>query len=58
VAGGGADAIVYGKPFIANPDLVERFKKGAALSTPDFGAFYKPGEKGYTDYANFMPSIL
>jgi N-ethylmaleimide reductase len=58
LAGGGADAIVYGKPFIANPDLVERFKKGAALSTPDFGAFYKPGEKGYTDYTNFMPSIL
>jgi N-ethylmaleimide reductase len=52
LARGGADAIVYGKPFIANPDLVERFKKGAALSTPDFGTFYKPGEKGYTDYAS------
>lgn len=52
LAEGGADAIVFGKPFIANPDLVERFKKGAALSTPDFGTFYKPGEKGYTDYAS------
>jgi N-ethylmaleimide reductase len=53
LAGGDADAIVYGKPFIANPDLVERFRKGADLQTPDFGTFYAPGEKGYTDYRSW-----
>lgn len=46
----GADAIVYGKLFIANPDLPERFEKNAALNTPDPSTFYTPGERGYTDY--------
>ena len=32
---GEADAVVYGRPFIANPDLVERFASGAKLNTPD-----------------------
>jgi N-ethylmaleimide reductase len=50
LAKNGADAIVYGKLFIANPDLPERFKKNAALNTPDQSTFYTPGEKGYTDY--------
>jgi N-ethylmaleimide reductase len=47
---GRADLIGYGRPFIANPDLVERFRKGAALNTPDQSTFYTPGAKGYTDY--------
>lgn len=47
---GNADAIVYGVSFLANPDLVARFKKGAALNAPDQSTFYSPGEKGYTDY--------
>ncbi len=47
---GGADAIVYGKLFLANPDLPERFKRDADLNTPDETTFYTPGEKGYTDY--------
>ena len=47
---GKADLVAIGRPFIANPDLVERYKTGAALTTPDFTTFYTPGEKGYTDY--------
>jgi N-ethylmaleimide reductase len=45
-----ADLIAFGKPFIANPDLVERLKKGAPLNTPDKATFYGGGAKGYTDY--------
>jgi N-ethylmaleimide reductase len=45
-----ADLISIGKLFLANPDLVERFKKGAPLNTPDEATFYGGGEKGYTDY--------
>lgn len=47
-----ADLIAFGIPFLANPDLVERMKTGAELNQPDFGTFYTPGEKGYTDYPN------
>jgi N-ethylmaleimide reductase len=45
-----ADLIAFGKPFLANPDLVERLRKGAPLNAPDFPTFYTPGAKGYTDY--------
>jgi N-ethylmaleimide reductase len=45
-----ADLIAYGIPFIANPDLVERFKHNAELKPPDVATFYTPGPKGYTDY--------
>ncbi|MCB9053810.1 MAG: alkene reductase [Lewinellaceae bacterium] len=47
---GKAGLIAFGKPFLANPDLVERFRQGAELNDPDFSTFYTPGEKGYTDY--------
>lgn len=47
---GRADAIVYGKAFLANPDLVQRFRVGAALNAVDFSTLYTPGPKGYTDY--------
>jgi N-ethylmaleimide reductase len=36
--------------YIANPDLVARFKAGASLNEPDFATFYGGDEKGYTDY--------
>jgi N-ethylmaleimide reductase len=44
------DLIAVGRPFLANPDLVTRWKTGAALNAPDFGTFYTPGPKGYIDY--------
>jgi N-ethylmaleimide reductase len=50
LAADAADLIAFGKPFIANPDLVERLKKGAALNVPDKATFYGGGAKGYTDY--------
>jgi N-ethylmaleimide reductase len=50
IASGHADAIAYGVPFIANPDLVERFKQDATLNEADSKTFYGGTEKGYTDY--------
>jgi N-ethylmaleimide reductase len=47
---GKADLIAVGKPFLANPDLVERWKEGAKENAPDMSTFYTPGPKGYTDY--------
>jgi N-ethylmaleimide reductase len=47
---GEADAIAYGRLFLANPDLVSRFKKGAPLNTPNVRTFYSPGPEGYIDY--------
>lgn len=49
LASGLADFIVFGKPFIANPDLPTRFATNAALNTPDPTTFYSPGPKGYID---------
>ena len=45
-----ADLIAVGRPFLANPDLVARWKSNAVLNAPDFATFYTPGAKGYTDY--------
>jgi N-ethylmaleimide reductase len=50
LAANAADLIAFGKPFIANPDLVERLKRGAPLNVPDKATFYGGGAKGYTDY--------
>src|ERR1700694_3951188 len=50
LAANAADLIAFGKPFIANPDLVERLKRGAPLNAPDKATFYGGGAKGYTDY--------
>jgi N-ethylmaleimide reductase len=47
---GAADLIAFGKPFISNPDLVERLKAGAPLNDWDKATFYGGGAKGYTDY--------
>ena len=44
------DLIAVGRPFLANPDLIERWKAGAAVNAPDMATFYTPGPKGYTDY--------
>ncbi|MCW7480000.1 alkene reductase [Leptospira kanakyensis] len=48
---GNADLVAFGKPFLANPDLVTRFQKNVALAAFDQTTLYSPGEKGYTDYA-------
>lgn len=45
-----ADLIAFARHFLANPDLVERFRKGAPLNAPDMATFYTPGPKGYVDY--------
>lgn len=44
------DLIAFGRPFLANPDLVARLLHDAPLNTPDMATFYVPGTKGYTDY--------
>lgn len=51
LAEGGADAIVFGAKFLANPDLPERFRRSAQLNEPDRSTYYTPGERGYTDYS-------
>lgn len=45
-----ADFVAFGRLYIANPDLVERFQAGANLNTPDRASFFGGGAKGYTDY--------
>ena len=50
IAAGHADCIAYGVPYIANPDLVERFARNAELNEADPSTFYGGGEQGYTDY--------
>lgn len=44
------DAVAFGSLYIANPDLVERFRTGAPLNTPQVESFYKGGPAGYIDY--------
>ena len=50
LAAGEADAVAFGVPYIANPDLPERFRENAPLNAVDPSTFYVPGPKGYTDY--------
>jgi len=45
-----ADAIAFGRPFLANPDLVERLRADARFNKPDVSTFYTQGAEGYTDY--------
>jgi 2,4-dienoyl-CoA reductase-like NADH-dependent reductase (Old Yellow Enzyme family) len=47
---GVADAIAFGRPFIANPDLPHRLREHLALNAPDVATFYTHDAKGYTDY--------
>jgi N-ethylmaleimide reductase len=50
LARGDADLVSFARLFLANPDLPERFSRGASLNSPDPSTFYGGGEKGYTDY--------
>lgn len=53
LAGGKADLIAFGRPFIANPDLVERLQTGAPLADINPATIYGGGAAGYTDYPRF-----
>jgi N-ethylmaleimide reductase len=48
---GGADLVAFGRPFIANPDLPQRLRNGAALNPSDRSTWYGGTAKGYTDYS-------
>jgi N-ethylmaleimide reductase len=50
LASGLADAISFGRPFISNPDLVERLRIGAPLAPDVMASWYSQGAEGYTDY--------
>lgn len=54
IADGLADLVAFGVPFIANPDLVERFKNDRPLAEANPKTYYTPGREGYTDY----PSLI
>jgi N-ethylmaleimide reductase len=53
ITGNYADLISFARPFIANPDLVERFKNNLPLNQPKFDLFYTAGKEGFTDYPVF-----
>jgi len=50
LSGKACELVAFGRPFISNPSLPSKLKRGEALAAPDFDTFYTPGEKGYTDY--------
>ena len=50
IASGLADAISFGRPYISNPDLVERLRVDAEIEPDNFRTWYSPGAEGYTDY--------
>ena len=50
LAEGKGDLVAFGRPFISNPDLVEKLKAGSALKPANPATFYTPGAEGYTDY--------
>lgn len=52
IANGDADLVAFGLPFLANPDLVRRYRQGLPLNTADPATFYG-NEAGYTDYPFF-----
>ena len=57
IAEGNADLIAFGRPFITNPDLPERFKNNWPLNpAEDMSLWYTPGAQGYTDYTPFKLS--
>jgi N-ethylmaleimide reductase len=49
-----ADLIAFGRLYIANPDLVERFRRGGSLNVPDRATFFGGGAVGYTDYPRML----
>ncbi len=58
VAEGLADLVAFGRPYIANPDLVQRFAENAPLAEVDWETVYASGPHGYSDYPTYQPSQL
>lgn len=58
IAEGRADLVAFGRPYIANPDLVERLRGGAALATVDRATLYGGGAAGYTDYPSLAEMAM
>ena len=56
IAAGEADAVAFGKLFISNPDLPERFRLGAPLTPWNDQTFYSEGPAGYSDYPRYAPA--
>jgi N-ethylmaleimide reductase len=57
VANNRADAVAYGRLFLANPDLPKRLRYGGPLNTPDPKSFYGGTELGYVDYPNWVEDV-
>ena len=57
ITAGEADAVAWGQPFIANPDLPLRFREGAPLNEPQPQTFYAKGPMGYTDYPELAAAL-
>jgi N-ethylmaleimide reductase len=55
IAEGLADLVAFGRPYIANPDLVERLATGAPLADVDWKTVYASGPRGYADYPTYQP---
>jgi N-ethylmaleimide reductase len=58
IAEGHADLVAFGRPYIANPDLVERLKTGRPLAEIDWTTVYGSGPKGYSDYPALQPESV
>ncbi len=58
IEAGNADLVSFGKLFISNPDLPERFKNNWPLAEYDKDTFYTPGEKGYLDYPPYQEEVV
>jgi N-ethylmaleimide reductase len=56
VAEGLADLVAFGRPYIANPDLVQRFAENAPLAEVDWETMYASGPHGYSDYPTYQSS--
>ena len=52
---GTADALAFGRDYIATPDLAERLQQGLPLNIPNKDTFYGEGPEGYTDYPRLLP---
>jgi 2,4-dienoyl-CoA reductase-like NADH-dependent reductase (Old Yellow Enzyme family) len=56
IESGIADALAFGRDYIATPDLAERLQQGLPLNTPNKDTFYGEGPEGYTDYPRMVPT--